>query len=159
MNLTPTISVLELVYALVALYGLIVTTQNALDALADYRVIGQRRLNGGRRIVARGNIRREYLRIGQLAGCLVIALYAMTRPPMPGFHPIQVLIVPACLIVIEVTCVINSASDRHDRKALIALLNAIYHAGTQTAPPLHELLHGEDAMPVGESAPASETAD
>lgn len=133
-NLTPTISVLEVLYALVAVYGLLVTVLNAWDAWGDYQYILQRTLNGGRRLVARGNIRRECLRMGQLAACLVIALYAMTRPPTPSVHALQALIVPACLIVIEVTCTINSASDRHDRIALISLLNAIYHAKATGTP-------------------------
>ena len=134
-DLTPTISVLEVLYALVAVYGLVVTALNAWDAWGDYQFILQRTLNGGRRLVARGNIRRECLRMAQLASCLVIAIYAMTRPPAtPGAHPLQLLIVPACLIVIEVTCTINSVSDRHDRIALISLLNAIYYAKAAGTP-------------------------
>ena len=141
-DLTPTISVLEVLYALVAVYGLVVTALNAWDAWGDYQFIKQRTLNGGRRIVARGHIRRECLRMCQLAACLAIAVYAMTRPPQTGVHALQVLIVPLCLIVIEVTCTINSASDRHDRIALISLLNAIYHAKA-TGTPLPTVPRGE----------------
>ena len=111
-DLVGSFSVLELVWSVIALGGIVIAALNAWEALADYRALGGRQ--NGRRVVAIGNIRREIIRIGADVAFLGVGLYAGTVPANPHATMLGVVLT-SCLVVGSLGFNLNSWLDRRDR--------------------------------------------
>lgn len=122
-GLAPSLSVLEAVWLWTILAGMRFASANLRGAKGDRDYIAARRLNGGRRIVARNGVRREQMRILKQCALLVLGLYAATppeaRPPWLASLP------AACIIVTGVTMTVGSFLDARERAALLVLLGAV----------------------------------
>jgi hypothetical protein len=105
------------VWLLIALVGLAVTLVGLRDALGDLAYLEQAKLNGARRLIARGNVRLEAIRSAILALFAAIGVAALFL----GHDGNAALIgaITAALIVASALLVASSILDRRDRAALI----------------------------------------
>lgn len=119
MRVMHTMSPIEVVWTLVALAGSYYSAYNLHDARIDWRIVQERRINGARRIVARSNMRREWVRLWCLLACLVIGVVALLSPPSePSQQPLRAALAAVALIALEVLLTYNTWEDRRARLVL-----------------------------------------
>jgi hypothetical protein len=114
------LSLLEGVWLLAASVGGIYSAINLLTALGDRRFVTRRKLNGGRRLVAVGNVRRESFRLSSLVSCFLVGVYAAV--PVEWQAPFRGWLSPLLLLWIVGSLAMNSFLDRHDRASLMTIV-------------------------------------
>lgn len=131
-----TLSLGEEVWLAVGVWGLTLAQRNLVAAVGDLRFVGRRRLNGGRRIVARNNVRREAVKVAKCLCLIGVGLVAASRPPaaLVPHSPPTALLAPLLIIAVELLIVSDTYFDRRERVALLSLLNAIYKAKPSPPP-------------------------
>lgn len=105
----------ELTWVTVSLAAGVLTLSNLATGMRVWR---SRRLTGpAYRIASWANVRRDSLRLVSIAGCLVLAIPALSRPGDTAFSPFVL-----ALMLIPVGIALNSYLDRRDRLRIEALL-------------------------------------
>lgn len=117
------VTLFEALWVGVALFGSVYCVRNLRNALGDRRFVEQERLNGGRRIVATANVRRESLRLTGMMACLVLGLYAAV--PVEWQAPFRVWLPAVCAITVVASMSANSYLDAEQRRALMVLLRVV----------------------------------
>jgi hypothetical protein len=120
----PTMSFLEGVWLSMALFGLCYAARNLRDARGDLRLITRNGWNGGRRIIARGAVRREWERVIKLLCCFALGVQASLNPvnPVNREHPFRAAIGALLLLTLELVMATGSYWDRRARLRLLDTL-------------------------------------
>lgn len=108
------VSLLELVWLVIAAIGVWTAAHNGLEALRDFQALGSK--SNGRRVIAVGNLRREVVRVLIHLSYLLIGLLAASIPSQPTAEFPVVAIV---LIMAAAGMTLNSYLDRRDRLYLL----------------------------------------
>lgn len=121
-GIAPSFSIAEALWVWVILLGLRFAGANQVRAMADRAYIRREKLNGGRQVVADGNVRREALRLTGLCALLLLGVYAAFpvewRPTWIGWFP------AACIIVCGVSMTLNSKLDSDERDTFLRVQKA-----------------------------------
>ena len=104
---------IELIWTGLALLGIFVSAENATEAWRDMQALGG--IRNGRRILARGAIRREAIRMLVYVLYLVIGIASGLSPADPDA---QLSVVAIILVVTSLSLTVNSIFDRRDRRGL-----------------------------------------
>lgn len=107
---------IELAWTATAIVALYIGWLNRLEAHRDLKAIAG--LRNGRWRIAKGNIRREWIRAIITGAYLVIGLLAGTKPAIPDPTVIS-LIGSVGLTVTSILLALNSYLDRRDRLYLL----------------------------------------
>lgn len=115
--ITHTVSVVELVWFLIGVTGLVVSWANLIDCWRDTVALNFSGRNGLLRLAAQGNMREETLRVAKCVTICVIGVAAMLTPPASGARPITPLAIFLTfgLFVLGVLIVIGSIAARRTR--------------------------------------------
>lgn len=124
-------SSIETIWTISALIGFAVNLWALFDALYDLHALHLAGLNGARRIVALGNVRREVFRIFAQVCFLVIGVTAMSTPPDHDHRRVSLfgVIFTVCFVAAAVSLVLSAAFDRLERLKLIAYITEHYDGG------------------------------
>lgn len=121
-NLSETISILEVIWGVLAGIGFIVHTVNAMAANGDLRRLSQSKTNSVRLIIAMDSRRTEVVLLVTQVAYAIAATLAMLRPP-----PLRTLGFPASaplylFLISQVILVWSSHIRRLTRQNVIAAL-------------------------------------
>lgn len=121
-GLPPTVAPTEAVWSVTALAGLLVTVWGLWDAYGDRRALRLSGRNGARRLVATGNIRREWSRTYVLLCFLALGVYQMQRAPVLANQPVTPggIALTIALVLAALSIVVGSVLDRRERVKLLA---------------------------------------
>lgn len=85
---------IELMWALIALIGVIYSSINVREALSDWNFVRERHITNGRRLLARAQLAAESLRLFVLLVFLIIGVLATTiENPAPSHLPTNVVVI------------------------------------------------------------------
>lgn len=121
--ISPTISWIEVLWTVVAIFGIGASSYVLWDAAGDYKAAKLAGLVGAPAITAKMNLRNEAIRMAVLVIFLLVGLAAMLIPNDPSaFTPPRVTVAialtsAACLLVW------GSFADRRDRQTILAELS------------------------------------
>lgn len=122
-----TASPIEIVWTSVALVGVLINCTAAVDAWRDLRALHALGLNGAREIVARGNIRRELLRIFKQGCFLFVGAYFMWLPPATPATATRPnaggIVLVVGLLLASISMDLGALIDRRERIRLIEYIN------------------------------------
>lgn len=126
LGLPPTIAPTEASWSTMALVGLAVTLWGLWDAYGDRRALRDSGKNGARRVVALGNIRREWARTYVLLCFLALGVYQMARPPVLAAQPVTRggIALTLALVLAALVIVVESVLDRRERVNLRVYIDA-----------------------------------
>ncbi len=122
-DLTPTISVFEVLWTVLAALGGVYAVMNMREAISDWQTVKAVTPPDARHLIARKEIRVEAGRVVALLGFVGLGLIAFTRSP--GTTPSTIL-QAAIFVVIEATLVANSVLDHRARRVIVE--NVLLHA-------------------------------
>lgn len=121
-NLTRTVSVLELLWAFVVVFGIIVHTINAIAAYGDWRRLVRSKTNTVRLLIATDSQRTELvLLVAQFAYAVAVTL-AMLRPPPLRTLPFPINMAVHLFMLTELLLVWSSHKRRVTRQQVIQAL-------------------------------------
>lgn len=109
--------VLGTAVVMLAFAGLVVSFAALHDAKADRWYTQHFAHVGTKFMIANSNIRRERLRASELVMFFVAGCIGLRYPFQESFTGVR-SIASACVIIAEVTIIINTVSDRRDRRAI-----------------------------------------
>lgn len=114
----------ELLWTLVAIAGLVVSARSLDEAMLTRWELDVARANGARRIIARGNVRSEAMRLAIQAIYGLLGLLALVTPPANPQTPVSgySLLVSGGLILSSLLLNVKTVLAGRDRRRLIALL-------------------------------------
>lgn len=123
-DLFVTVSLVEVVWTVVILATLCFNCWAAYDAWIDVVLLRKRKLDGTRRIQARGNLRTEFGRIYRSSIFFIIGVIALVTPEVSRETSIASTIATIVFISVVFVDLIQSILDRLDRKEVLDIEEA-----------------------------------
>lgn len=125
LDLTRTITFLELLWTAMAVIGTFVLTVNGLSANGDLRRLKQLGLNSVRKLIALDNLRTEWVLWCVLVVYALAGSRAMLRPSPPISNTATLdNLIPHLFLFTEVLMVWSSIARRLTRRQVIQMLEA-----------------------------------
>lgn len=119
LNITSTVSVLELFIVFLGLIGWLAAAFNITAAFSDQRRIKRSGLNGSMRRTVNGNVREELLRVLKLGLFILIGVIYMGTPPsIRPSNTVTTMLAGVCILMIEVLISYGSLASYYDRLRL-----------------------------------------
>jgi hypothetical protein len=121
-NLTSTISLLELFWTILAGAGLIIHLALVIDALQDKAALKSMRPDGPRNLVANINLWDDASRAVLQVGFMLIGLYSMLLPPNPATAQSTSALPGLIIVMLEIMLIAVSVSDLRAKAALLSMM-------------------------------------
>jgi hypothetical protein len=134
-NLTSTISLLELFWTILAGAGLIIHLALVIDALQDKAALKSLRPDGPRNLIANINLWDDASRAVLQVGFMVIGLYSMLVPPNPAASQSTSAVPGLIIVALEIMLIGVSVSDLRAKAALLGMMTR--YTLVETAEPLN----------------------
>ena len=151
-TLTETISIVELVWTVLAAFGFTLHMALVVDALKDKAALKALRPDGPRNLIANINLWDDASRAVLQVAFLSIGLYAMFIPPNPAST--QSALPGVIIILMEIMLIVVSISDLRAKATLLGMMARYTLSEADVAPSPSSVLQepASDQMPPGSVA-------
>ena len=122
MNLTSTVSVVELMWTILAGLGFMVHMALVIDAIKDKAALKGLPPEGPRNLVANINLWDDASRAVLQVAFLIIGLYAMFTPPNAAANSSASALPGIIILLMEVMLIVVSVSDLRAKVALLGMV-------------------------------------